>query len=196
MDDRLKKQIEFIIEADKMKTVLRQTVLIDQTKRENDAEHSWHFALCAMVLYEYCDTEHVNLFRVLKMALIHDIIEIYAGDTFAYDDKANIDKAERENAAADKVFGLLPDDQREEYRALWEEFDAMETDDALFAAGIDRLQPLINNYLTGGHTWKLGDVPSVKVYKRIEPLKKSAPKLWEFADMMVKDSLKKGFLKL
>ena len=195
MDERLKRQIEFVIEADKMKTILRRTVLIDQTKRENDAEHSWHFALCAMVLYEYCDTLKVDLLRVLKMALIHDIIEIYAGDTFAFDDKANEDKNLREKSAADKIFGILPDDQRDEYRALWEEFDAMQTDDALFAASIDRLQPLINNYLTEGHTWKLGDVPSKKVYQRISPLKDAAPKLWEFADILIKDSLIKGYLK-
>lgn len=119
MCGRLNKQLEFLIEADKMKSVLRQTLLADGSKRENDAEHSWHFALMAMVLYEYADQTKVDLYRVLKMALVHDLVEVYAGDTFAYDDKGNADKEMREEAAAQKLFSLLPEDQHHEIRNLW-----------------------------------------------------------------------------
>jgi len=195
MNNRLEKQIEFLIEVDKMKTILRQTLLVDKSKRENDAEHSWHFALMAMVLYEYADRSEVNIFRVLKMALVHDLIEIYAGDTFAYDEKGNESKLERELAAADKIFSLLPDDQRDELYALWWEFEKMETSDAKYAASIDRLQPLINNYMTEGHTWKLGNVTSEKVYKRISIIKESAPVLWDFAADIIESSIEKGYLK-
>ena len=150
MNTKLEKQLQFLIEVDKMKTILRQTLLVDKTRRENDAEHSWHFALMAIILYEYADQGKVSLYRVLKMALVHDLIEIYAGDTFAYDDAGNATKEQRETEAADKLFGILPSGQGEELRALWEEFDRMETPDAMYAAALDLLQPFINNYLTEG----------------------------------------------
>src|SRR5699024_9702501 len=117
-----------------------------------------HFALMAMVLFEYAYSPKVDMLRVLKMALIHDLVEVYAGDTFAYDDVGYEDKLKREEEAADKLFGLLPDDQGKEYRALWEEFDEMQTPDAIYASAIDRLQPLVNNYLTDGHTWSFPGV--------------------------------------
>lgn len=178
-----------------MKNVLRQTLLTDQSRRENDAEHSWHFALMSMVLYEYADPSKVNLNRVLQMALIHDLIEIYAGDTFAYDEAGNESKEERERNAADRLFKLLPNDQGSEIRALWEEFDAMESPDAQYAAAMDRLQPFINNYVTEGHTWKLGNVTSDKVYKRMGIVKESAPDLWPFVVETINASIEKGFLK-
>lgn len=193
-NNRFEQQLAFLTEADKMKNVLRQTLIADGSRQETDAEHSWHFALMAMVLYEYCDCPHVNLNRVLKMALVHDLVEIYAGDTFAYDEQGNRDKAEREAKAADKLFGLLPEDQGVEYRKLWEEFDSMETPDALYAASIDRLQPLINNLLTQGHTWKLGHVTSAQVYERMAPIRQGAPELWRFVEYVVNDSIEKGYL--
>ena len=194
MRERLEKQIHFLAEVDKMKNILRQTLLIDKSRRENDAEHSWHFALVAMVLYEYTDQTKVNLDRVLKMALVHDLIEIYAGDTFAYDDIGNESKKEREDAAAEQLFALLPEDQGTELRSLWEEFDKMETSDSRYAAAIDRLQPFINNYFTEGHTWKLGHVTSDKVYKRMDMVRQSTPDLWEFVVDVINDSIAKGYL--
>lgn len=193
-NDRLKRQLEFLVEIDQMKNVLRQTLLADGSRRENDAEHSWHFAVMAMVLSEYAGSE-VDMLRVLKMALVHDLIEVYAGDTFCYDDAGNATKEEREREAADKLFGILPPEQGAELRGLWEEFDAMETPDALYAASIDRLQPLLNNYLTEGHTWKLGKVTSDKVYQRMAPIQKGMPKVWEVVEAMIKDAIQKGFLK-
>ena len=119
MDNRLKKQLDFVVEIDKMKTVLRRSAIISEPRRENNAEHSWHFATMAMLLYEYAYTDKVDLTRVLKMALIHDLVEIYAGDTFAFDKQANLDKEDREEKAADKIFGMLPEEQGKEYRELW-----------------------------------------------------------------------------
>lgn len=194
MDTRLDKQISFLIEIDKMKNVLRQTLLTDKSRRENDAEHSWHFAIMAMLLYEYTDQANVDLYRVLKMALVHDLIEIYAGDTFAYDVSGNETKKEREDLAADKLFSQLPEDQGKEIRDLWEEFDAMRTPDAKYAAAIDRIQPFINNYVTEGHTWKLGNVKSDKVYKRMDMVREGAPGLWPFVEDIIRLSIEKGYL--
>lgn len=194
MKDRLQKQLDFLIEADKLKTVLRQTVLIDKSRRENDAEHSWHFALAAVVLHEYAAKENVDLARVMKIALIHDMVEIYAGDTFAYDEPGYADKQEREARAADRLFSILPDDQSGEFRALWEEFERMETADAQFAAACDRLQPFINNSMTQGHTWAHNHVTSDKVYKRMDAVRTAMPELWEFVENVIRDSIEKGYL--
>ena len=194
MNERLKKQIDFIIELDKMKSVFRQTLLIDHTRHENDAEHSWHFAVCALLLKEYASPE-VNVDRAIRMALVHDLIEIYAGDTFAYDDKGNMSKEAREKAAADKLFSKLDDDQGLELRGLWEEFDAMETPDSLYAASLDRLQPLINNHMTEGHTWVEHGVKKGSVLRRMAPIKTAIPPLWEFVEYVIDDALKKGYIK-
>lgn len=192
--NRLEQQMRFLVEVDKMKSVYRRTILIDKTRRESDAEHSWHFALMAMLLAEYADPEKVDCARVIRMALVHDLIEIYAGDTFAYDVQGNQDKRQRETEAADKLFALLPEDQAAEIRALWEEFDAMETPDAQYAAAIDRLQPFLNNYLTQGHTWGLGGVKSAQVYGRMDPIRVALPEVWPFVDKMIQESIEKGYL--
>lgn len=192
--NRLEQQMCFLVEVDKMKSVYRRTILIDKTRRESDAEHSWHFALMAMLLAEYADPEKVDCARVIRMALVHDLIEIYAGDTFAYDVQGNQDKRQRETEAADKLFALLPEDQAAEIRALWEEFDAMETPDAQYAAAIDRLQPFLNNYLTQGHTWGLGGVKSAQVYERMDPIRVALPEVWPFVDKMIQESIEKGYL--
>lgn len=191
--NRLEQQMRFLVEVDKMKSVYRRTILIDKTRRESDAEHSWHFALMAMLLAEYADPEKVDCARVIRMALVHDLIEIYAGDTFAYDVQGNQDKRQRETEAADKLFALLPEDQAAEIRALWEEFDAMETPDAQYAAAIDRLQPFLNNYLTQGHTWGLGGVKSAQVYERMDPIRVALPEVWPFVDKMIQESIEKGY---
>ena len=192
--NRLEQQMRFLVEVDKMKSVYRRTILIDKTRRESDAEHSWHFALMAMLLAEYADPEKVDCARVIRMALVHDLIEIDAGDTFAYDVQGNQDKRQRETEAADKLFALLPEDQAAEIRALWEEFDAMETPDAQYAAAIDRLQPFLNNYLTQGHTWGLGGVKSAQVYERMDPIRVALPEVWPFVDKMIQESIEKGYL--
>ena len=195
MDDKLKRQLQFLSEADKMKSVLRQTLLSDKSREETDAEHSWHFALMAMTLFEYAGFEGVDINRVIKMALVHDLVEIYAGDTFAYDIKGNESKERREYEAADKLFSMLPGGQANEYRSLWEEFDGMETPDAMYASAVDRLQPFLSNYLTEGHTWLKHGVSVDQVYKRMAPVKTALPKLWEFVEYVIQDSCKKGYLK-
>ena len=195
MNNKLKQQLQFLTEVDKMKSVSRQTLLADKSRAETDAEHSWHFALMAMTLFEYVGFDGVDINRVIKMALVHDLIEIYAGDTFAYDVKGNENREERENEAADKLFSLLPSEQKAEYRALWEEFDRMDTPDAMYAAAVDRFQPLLNNYLTDGHTWVKHAVTTDQVYKRMAPIETALPELWEFVEYVIRDSCEKGYIK-
>lgn len=192
-EKRLAQQMQFIAEIDKLKQVLRMTLLTDGSRRENDAEHSWHLAVMAVVLHEYA-VEPVDLQRVLKMAVIHDLIEIYAGDTFAFDTQGNEDKAAREAAAADKLFSLLPAEQGAELRALWEEFDRMDSADSLFAASLDRLQPFMHNVLTGGHTWKLGQVCAAQVYARMEPIRRGIPDVWPWVDSQIKACIAQGLI--
>lgn len=195
MTERLKKQFDFIIEIDKMKSVFRKNIITDRTRNENDAEHSWHIAVVAMVLYEYAYRPDIDFLKVLKMLLLHDIIEVYAGDTFVYDEKANLDKEEREKKAADKIFGLLPDDQNKEYRSLWEEFDKMETPESIYAAACDRIQPFLLNCNTDGHTWHLAEITKDKLYKRLYQTKVAFPELWETIDGLIDENIKKGYIK-
>ncbi|BAS58504.1 hypothetical protein NIES2135_19900 [Leptolyngbya boryana NIES-2135] len=190
---RLQAQIQFIVEIDKLKHVLRQTILMDQSRRENDAEHSWHLAMMAIVLSEYADPA-VNLLRVLKMVLIHDLVEIDAGDTFCYDAIALQDQEIREQKAADRLFGMLPENLGAELRSLWEEFEARESLDAQFAAALDRLQPLLHNYNTQGGTWKKAGVTVEKVRKRMEPVAIGSPVLGEFVENLIQDAVRQGFI--
>ncbi|NMA86964.1 MAG: HD domain-containing protein [Tissierellia bacterium] len=192
--ERLLRDIEFIVELDKMKSIFRQTTLIDKSRRENDAEHSWHISIMAMVLWEYAD-EDIDLFKVIKMLLVHDLVEIYAGDTFCYDQKGNADKKERELKAADKIYGILSEDKATEMRILWEEFEEMETKEALFAASMDRLQPIFSNYFSGGGTWTKYSITKAEVHKRIAPLEKSSGELWEFALNLIEDAVERGYIK-
>ena len=193
-NDKLRKQIEFAVTVDKMKEVLRRNLVVSGERRENDAEHSWHLALMAMLLEEY-SAEKVNIERVLKIALVHDLVEVYAGDTFAYDEKGYEDKEERERAAADKLFGSLESEQSAEFRALWDEFEAAETPESKYANAIDRIQPLILNYLMNGHTWKLGNVHAPQIYKRMDIIRTAAPELWQIVEGVIADSIEKGILK-
>ncbi len=192
--NRFEKQLSFLIEIDKMKSVFRRTMLIDLTRRENDAEHSWHFALTALVLCEYAKDD-VDITRVIKMALVHDLVEVYAGDTFAYDEAGYADKEERELKAADKIFGMLPDDQRDEFRALWDEFEDFNTKESCYANAIDRLQPFINNYKTDGYTWREGNVNKAQVYKRMGAVRLYAPELWPFLEYVIDDAIEKGYIR-
>ncbi len=194
MNTRLKQQLDFLTEVDKMKNIMRQTLLIDKSRQETDAEHSWHFALMALTLYEHCEIKNVNIDRVIKMALIHDLVEIYAGDTFAFDVTGNESKELREKEAADKLFSLLPAEQAADFRNIWEEFDEMLTPDALYASAIDRLQPFISNFHTDGHTWAKHNVSINKVYERISPVKTAIPELSEYIDFVINDSVEKGYI--
>ncbi|MDR1688730.1 MAG: HD domain-containing protein [Clostridiales bacterium] len=195
MTETLKNQLKFLIEADKTKSISRQTLLADESRRETVAEHSWHFALMAMTLFEYCALENVDINRVIKMALVHDLVEIYAGDTFAYDERGYESKLKREQDAADILYKLLPENQAQEYRGLWEEFDEMKTPDAVYAAAVDRFQPFLNNYLTGGHTWVKYGVARDKIYERMLPVKEAIPQLWGFVEDVINENLEKGFVK-
>ncbi|MEO0827605.1 MAG: HD domain-containing protein [Cyanobacteria bacterium J06642_9] len=191
--ERLSQQMQFIVEIDRLKTVLRQTPLIDQSRRENSAEHSWHLAIMAIALADYAP-EGVDIFSAIKQVLIHDIVEIDAGDTFCYDANGNLDKAAREIAAADRIFGLLPQDQSQEFRALWDEFEAQATPTARFAAALDRIQPLLHNYHTQGGTWKQHSISKAQVMKRMQPVETGAPKLWPMVLETVENSVDEGFL--
>jgi putative hydrolase of HD superfamily len=191
---RLDRQMQFLVEIDKLKQVVRQTLLIDGGRRENSAEHSWHIAVLAPLLAEYAPDPGIDIARVMQMALIHDIVEIDAGDTYCYDPNAGLDKAERETAAATRVFGLLPADQGERFRVLWEEFEARQTPEACFAAALDRIQPLVHNFKTEGRQWRRHGVRSDQVRDRMRPVREGAPRLWRFAEALIDQSVARGYL--
>lgn len=195
MTERLTRQLAFLTEVDQLKNILRQSLVMDKSRRENDAEHSWHIALMALTLHEYAASDQVDLHRVLQMALLHDLVEIDAGDTFAYDTAGYRDKAAREQAAADRLFSLLPPDQARHFRSLWEEFDRMETADALYASAIDRLQPLLANHQTDGHTWTAhGGISASQVRQRMAPVRAALPALWAVVEAIIADACAKGYL--
>ncbi len=191
--DRLQQQISFIVEIDKMKDILRRTNLINDKRRENDAEHSWHIAVMAVLLFEYADAE-VDILKVIKMLLIHDLVEIYAGDTYAYDEEGYKDKAKREASAAKRVYSLLPVDQALELRGLWEEFEEHKSTESRFAAAMDVLQPLLLNYETEGISWKPHSVVSSMVRERIGMIKDGSSSLWEFATNLIEYAVQRGYL--
>jgi len=176
-EDRLTQQIAFLVEADRLKSVIRRTPLVDGTRRENSAEHSWHLALAAMILREYV-AEPVDLLRLIELVTIHDLVEIDAGDAFAYDDAAQSAKAARELAAADRLFGLLPADQTSYVRGLWEEFETQETIEARVANALDRFQPLLQNAHSGGGSWRTHDLTRADVLRRMAPVEHALPTLW------------------
>ena len=191
---RFKKQIEFILEVDKLKHVLRQTILMDRSRRENSAEHSWHIALLIPVLAEYAKETDIDMFQVMKILVIHDLVEIDAGDTYCYDDKGREDQTQREAIAADRIFGLLPADQATEFRALWDEFEKRESPESRFANALDRVQPFLHNYFTNGQTWQANNINSRQVHERMRPVKDGAPDLWDYVNNLIEDAVKKGIL--
>ena len=192
-DTHLAQQIQFILEIDKLKSVLRQTLLIDGSRQENSAEHSWHLALMAILLVEYAP-QPVDLPHVIKMLLVHDLVEVDAGDTFCYDTSGNQDKVIRERQAADRLFGLLPIEQGTELRALWEEFETCGTPAAQFANALDRLQPLLHNWKTQGGTWRLHGITRDRVQQRMLPVQDGAPALWELVQEVLEQSVAAGYL--
>lgn len=193
VDENLLKDIGFVVELDKMKTILRQTSIIENDRREDDAQHSWHISIMAMILSGYSNKE-IDLFKTIKMLLIHDLVELHAGDTFCYDKDANIGKREREEESIEQISKSLSGNKGQEIKELWTEFEDMETDEAIFAASMDRLQPMLNNYNNHGGTWKKFNVSKKDIYKRIEPVEKSSDKIWEFAKFMIEDAQKRGFI--
>lgn len=192
--DRLRKQIDFIIEIDKLKRILRQTVLMDCSRQENDAEHSWHLAVMALLLSEYAVECGIDMFRVLKMVLIHDLVEIDAGDTYCYDVERMHDQTEREESAADRIFTILPGDQAKEFRRLWDEFQQRRTPESLFAGALDRFQPLLHNYMTKGYMWKRHSIKKHQVIERNQPIKEGSSLLWAYAEKMIDNAVKRGYL--
>jgi putative hydrolase of HD superfamily len=193
-DLNLQKQLSFIVEVDKVKNIMRRTLLIDGSRRENDAEHSWHLAIMAMLLTEYAEDKNFTLDKVLKMVIVHDLVEVYAGDTFAFDVQGNIEKEEKEKLAADKLFSQLPENQGKHLRKLWEEFDEMKTPDARYAAALDRLQPFIHNLCTEGHTWVQGNVTKEQVYKRSGLSMEVLPALKPWMEEQIEFAIKKGWI--
>ena len=173
----LMRQLAFVVEVDRLKEILRQTPIASGARRENSAEHSWHLALMASVLASYA-AEPVDLLRVLPMLLIHDVVEIDAGDTFAFDEGGNATKQAREDRAADRIFGLLPPEQTASFRALWDEFEAMKTPESRFANALDRLQPLLLNAENGGGSWRTHGIRRDQVLQRMDPIRTALPELW------------------
>ena len=187
--ERLKKQMGFIVEVDKVKKIIRQTYLADSSRKENDAEHSWHLALMAVLLKEYAN-EEVDLAKVIPMVLIHDLVEIDAGDTYASAGAAG--KRERETKAADRIFALLPEDQGSWFRALWEEFEAYETAEAKFAHVLDNCQPLLLNDASDGLSWSEHGVRKSQIYKRNERTADGSREIWEYMKELVDKHIRLG----
>jgi putative hydrolase of HD superfamily len=187
------KQINFIMEMDKIKHIGRQTYLADASRKENDAEHSWHLALMAFVLADYAN-ESVDVLKTMKMVLLHDVIEIDAGDTYAYDVEGNKSKREREVKAADRIFGLLPEAQQAEYRGLWDEFEAMETPEAKFANMLDKVQPLLLNDASGGKSWEEHGVKKSQVLARNSRTHEGSEQIWAYARELIEKNAGDGRL--
>lgn len=190
--DRLEQQFQFIQEIDKEKFIGRQTYLSDGQRKENDAEHAWHLALMTILLSEHANKE-IDVLKTVTMVLIHDIVEIDAGDTYAYDEVGKLTQRAREEAAAERIFGLLPEDQGEKLRQLWEEFEARETPEAKFARTMDNLQPIMLNAATDGRAWVEHNVHLSQIMKRNERTGEGSEKLWEYAqEKFLKPNLEKG----
>lgn len=192
--ERLRQQIRFLVEMDKLKGVLRRTRPTGLDRYENSAEHSWQLALMAMVLSEHAN-EAVDSSKVMRMVLIHDIIEIDAGDTFCYDEVGRQDKAAREQLAADRIFAILPDDQGTELRALWDEFEERTTPEARFANALDRLMPLIHNICTGGGSWVEHGIERAQVAERNQPVAQSADTLGAVVESIIERGVAEGYLR-
>lgn len=189
----LARQFAFLLEIDRLKTVLRQNTLLDRSRRENSAEHSWHVALLALVLAEHAERP-IDAGRAIELLLVHDLVEIDAGDTFAYDARGAETQEQREEAAAERIFGLLPPAQAQRLRALWDEFAAGETPEARFALAVDRLMPMIHNALTEGSAWRANGVRAEQVRRRAESITRGAPELGALANRLIDAAVAAGYL--
>jgi putative hydrolase of HD superfamily len=192
--DDLLKQVSFIKEIDKLKYIQRKTRLFNNDRHENDAEHSWHLAMMTIVLAEHSN-KPIDVLKVLKMVLIHDIVEIDAGDTFLYDTSKNHLNTEQERMAATRIFGLLPAEQAKEFIAIWEEFEEGITDEAKFAKSMDRFEPLLQNASNNGGTWAEFNVDYQKVYDKKKAIKEGSDPVWAYAENLLNESVKKGILR-
>jgi putative hydrolase of HD superfamily len=193
MLERIERQVQFLVELDKVKRIVRRTPLADGSRCENDAEHSWHMSVWAMVMAEHVP-QAVDLGKVVRMCLVHDVVEIDAGDAPAYDAAAQVGKEQREQRAAQRIFGILPADQARDLRALWEEFEAGQTPEAKMAVAVDRIQSVVNNFHADCMGWRHDGVKASQVMGRIEPARVIAPKLWEYARDVVCQAAGKGWL--
>ena len=191
--DNLLQQLNFIREIDKVKYIQRKTKLFNSDRNENDAEHSWHLALMAIVLAEHAN-EPIDILKVVKMVLIHDIVEIDAGDTFLYDTQKSHVNTDEERLAAERIFGMLPKEQANDLIAIWEEFEAGETKEAKFAKAMDRLEPLLQNTSNNGGTWKEFGVSYDKVYQKKSVIREGSETIWNYAENLINESVKNGFL--
>lgn len=194
MEDRLKKQMDFMMEVDKMKKIGRQTYIADASRKENDAEHSWSLAVMCMIMAEHAN-EKIDVLRTIEMVLVHDLVEIDAGDTYAYDTAGNQTKRERELAAAERIFSILPEDQAQFIRGLWDEFEEGETPEARFANTVDKVQPLTLNDITGGIAWREHDVAAVQVIERNSRTHEGSEALWDYCRKIIDENREKGNLK-
>jgi putative hydrolase of HD superfamily len=191
--DRLEQQIRFILEIDALKGVLRRSYVLSGDRPENSAEHSWHVAVMAVLLAEHAN-EAVDSSRVVRMLLVHDVVEVDAGDTYVYDPSGAQAKSEREARAADRLFGLLPEDQGRELRALWEEFEEGRTSDARFAAALDRLMPVLHNVHTAGRSWREHGITADRVIARNSRISDGSEALWKYARSLIEDAVSHGHL--
>lgn len=192
--ERLARQLEFLVDIDRLKRVLRQTRITGNERQENTAEHSWHLALFALVLGEWAD-EDVDLAHVVQLCLVHDLVEIDAGDTFAYDEVGYESKADREREAADRIFGLLPADQGERFRSLWDEYERADTPESRFANALDRLQPVLLNHLSGEQApWVRHGVSRDQAMRRNEPIAAGSATLWQVAHARIQEATERGHL--
>ncbi|MCD8369728.1 MAG: HD domain-containing protein [Clostridiales bacterium] len=194
MEERLKRQLDFVLEIDREKNIFRQTHLSGHGRNENDAEHAWHMAIMAYLLREYSN-EEIDIAKVMLMCLIHDIVEIEAGDTYAYDEAGRSTQKAREDAAKEKLYSILPDDQKRELTALFDEFEAFQTAEARFAHAMDNLQPLLLNNSNGGSDWMEHEVTAKQVYGRQEKTRLGSEILYEVTDQILKDNIRKGSLR-
>ncbi len=190
---KLQQQIEFIIEIDKLKTILRKTKILNSDRRENSAEHSWQLALGAMILSEHCN-EAINVAHVIKMLLVHDLVEIYAGDVFLYDKPSDDSLFKKEMEAAEKIFSILPKEQNEELLELWKEFDSQQTPEAQFANSIDRLIPMLLNFSSEGSAWKEFSITANQAIDKNKHIRNASQTLWNLAEQIINDAVKKGYL--
>jgi putative hydrolase of HD superfamily len=186
--DRFRRQIEFILEIDRLKEVYRQSHILHADRHENSAEHSWHLAIAALLLAEYAN-QPVDTSRVIRMALVHDLVEIDAGDTFIYDTAGNLEKAAKEEKAAERIFGLLPSDQRDAWQGLWKELEQRETVEAKFANALDRLLPVLHNYFTNGRSWKEHGITQQQALKKNAVIAEGSETIWNLVEKLIRDTL-------
>ena len=191
---RLQQQIEFMMEIDKLKTISRKTILTDLSREENSAEHSWHIAMAVVLFSEYAKDQEIDWYRVIKMLLIHDLVEIDAGDTYCYDDQGRQDQDRREQEAAERIFKILPPDQSRSFRALWNEFENRDTPESKYANALDRVQPFLQNYFTKGQIWRENNITSRQVKERMRPVVDGAPLLWNLVNLLIDDAVQKNYL--